>query len=372
MKKILFSIALAAAAMTANAQPLTATATQYQMYHKVEFTVPVVPDGSGVTAVSQGMKDDYTYCNPEHKYLVFPAGGNQKAVGTVGNMGFRTTTGSVTETSAFYLDNGRTTWTTPGNTAKANYPYQVDKIKMISAFSIPVETVKLLDSTATHEITFIGNGKKYKVSEFRFNRLPRNVAELKTLIEGSDGKRVEACKNPLFIAAVMYLVWPRLLDCSQDCREMVDYMYGTQYSQLNTVGISNQSFQNLCIGTFSDNGGKDAGGFWLHNNLFQHFDGATPGNQYKPNGNDYWTGPYKVRVAWDPNTPTEYSAQYNATIARLLLMPNPSATSKADISFEDCTAHLVKLRGTKNNGWFMLDGEKIYFTKGKQQRDDDF
>lgn len=372
MKKILFSIALAAAAMSATAQPLTATATQTQKYHRVEFTVPIIPDGSGVTAVSQGMKDDYTYCNPEHQYLDFPAGGNTKAVGTVGNMGFRTTTGTVTENSSFYLDNGRTTWTTPGNTAKANYPYQVDKIKKISAYSIPVETVKLIDSTATHEITFIGNGKKYKVSEFTFNRLPRNVAELKTLIEDGTGKRVEACKNPLFVAAVMYLVCPRLLDCSQDCWEMINYLCGVQHSQLNTVGFANTHFQDICIGMYSGNGYKDGNGFYTHNVLFQHFAGATPGNQYKPNGSSYWTGPYKVRVGWSIISPTEQSQQLNATIANILLMPNPDATSVADISFEDPTAHNVKLRSTKNNGWFMHDNLKTYFQKGKDQRDDDF
>ena len=55
------------------------------------------------------MKDDFTYCNPLHEYLVFPAGGNLLAVGTANDMGFRTTTSNVTETSAFYLDNGRVT-----------------------------------------------------------------------------------------------------------------------------------------------------------------------------------------------------------------------------------------------------------------------
>jgi hypothetical protein len=370
MKKILFTVAMAAIGMTAFAQN-KATAQQTQNYFRVEFTMPIIPDGSGVTAVSAGMKDDYTYHNPLHQYLDFAAGGNLKAVGTVGNMGFRTI-GSVSETSVFYLDNGRTTWTTPGNTAKANYPYQVDKIKKITSYSIPVEQVKLIDSTATHEITFIGNNKKYKVSEFTFNRLPRNVAELKTLIEDGNGTRVEACKNPLFVAAVMYLVCPRLLDCSQDCWEMINYLCGVQYTQLNTVGFANTHFQDVCIGMYSGNGYKDGNGFYTHNVLFQHFAGATPGNQYKPNGKDYWTGPYKVRVGWSVISPTEHSGQLNATIANVLLMPNPDATSIADISFEDPTAHNVKLRSTNKNGWFMHDNLKTYFQKGKDQRDDDF
>jgi hypothetical protein len=77
-------------------------------------------------------------------------------------------------------------------------------------------------------------------------------------------------------------------------------------------------------------------------------------------------------VAWDANTPTEYSAQKRATIARLLLMPNPDAETKDQISFEDPTAHIVKLRSTNSNGWFVMDGEKIYYSKGKDQYDDSF
>ncbi len=344
-----------------------AIAQESQQYFRVEFTVPItgfnIPSGQSNNSVAATMKDNYTYCNPEHDYLDFQA---------AKPMGFRTTTSRVDENSSFYLENGRTTWTTAGSTAPATYPYDVDKIKKITAYSIPVETVELLDSTEVHEITFIGNGKKYRVQDFTFNRLPRNVAELKTLIEpNGDGVRVN-CNNPLYVAAVMYLVWPRLLDNSQDCRDMVDYLFGTQYSQLNTVGISNQSFQNVCISQFADNKGKDSNGFLQHYQLFQHFAGATPGNQYKPNGKDYWTGPYTVRVAWDPQNPTVESGQMNATIANLLLMPNPEATNKADISFEDPTAHIVKLRSTKKNGWFFIDGEKIYYSKGKDQRDDDF
>jgi hypothetical protein len=365
MKKIFVTFAMAAFAMNTFAQAT-------QEYWRVEFDMPIVNDGSGKTSVAAGMKDDYTYCNPQHQYLDFPGDGNLKAVGTVGEMGFRSTTSQVNENSAFYLENGRVTWTTAGNTAPAKYPYQVDHITKITAYSIPVEKVQLLDSTRTHEITFLGNNKTYKVSEFTFNRLPRNVAELKTLMEDANGNRVEAAQNPLFVAAVMYLVFPRLLDCSQDCREMIDYLYGTQHSQLQTVGISNQSFQNLCIGIFTDNGGKDYGGGWKHNNLSQHFAGATPGNQYKPNGKDYWTGPYKVRVGWSTTAPTEYSGQMRATVANVLTFPNPDATTKDEISFEDPTAHVVKLRSTNKNGWFMLSNEKTYFSIGKDQYDNDF
>ena len=374
MKKLFTTIAMAVVAMSAFAQA-------NQQYFHVEFTMPIVSDGSGgATSVASGMKDNYTYCNPEHEYLDFQAGGNLVARGTgngdsgkAGNMTFRTTNPSnVTENAAFYLENGRTTqYNTSQNRAEvAQYPYQVDRIKKISAYSIPVETVSLIDSVPAREITFVGDGKKYMASDFTFNRLPRNVAELKTLMENADGSRVEAAKNPMFIAAVMYLVWPRLLDCSQDCRDMIDYLYGTQYKALNTYGISNQSFQNVCIGHFN----KDANGFYEHYQLFQFFDGATPGNQYKPNGKGYGydNGPYKVRVAWSNIAPYEHSSQLNATIGNILLMPNPSATTKADASFEDPVPHVVKVRSTNKNGWFMYSNEKTYYTKGKDQRNDDF
>jgi len=376
MKKIITTLAMAAFAMTTFAQTS-------QQYFRVEFTMPIVSDGSGgATSVASGMKDDYTYCNPEHQYLDFQAGGNVVARGTNGDgkghtgtampMTFRSTTTSFNANSAFYLENQRTSQynTSQKRPEKKTYPYQVDRIKKISAYSIPVEKVSLIDSTATHEITFVGDGKKYQVSEFTFNRLPRNVAELKTLMENADGSRVAAAQNPMFIAAVMYLVWPRLLDCSQDCRDMIDYLYGTQYDALNTYGIANQSFQNVCIGHFN----RDANGFYEHYQLFQFFDGATPDNQYMPNGkgHGYDDGPYKVRVAWSNIAPTEHSSQLNCTIANLLLMPNPSGASKEEISFEDPVPHVVKVRSTKNNGWFFYSNEKTYYTKGKDQRYGDF
>lgn len=380
MKKIFTTIAVAAFAMTSFAQTT-------QQYWRVEFDMPIVNDGSGKTSVASGMKDNYTYCNPEHQYLDFQANGTLVARGT-GNgdsgtanaMGFRTTNPSnITETSAFYLENGRTAQynTSTQQATTAQYPYQVDHITKITAYSIPVVAVHLIDSVPFTGYVYPGNPNKktngvlgYNGTVFTFDRLPRNVAELKTLMENPDGSRVEAANNPLFVAAVFYLVCPRLLDCSQDCRDMMDYLFGTQYKALNTYGVANQTFQNWCIGTF---GGNDYAGYPTHNNLFQHFAGATPANQYKPNGKGYGydNGPYKVRVVWD-DTPYEYSGQMRATIARVHTMANPDATTKDELSFDDPTAHLVKLRGTNKNGFFMMDGEKIYMSKGKDQYADDF
>ncbi len=379
MKKIFTLIAMATLAVSAQAQ-------QYQQYFRVEFTVPItgdkIPAGQSNTSVAATMKDKYTYCNPEHEYLDFQAGGNLVArgtgngeSGTASNMGFRSTTTSYNENSVFYLDNKRTAQynTATNQAAVETYPYMVDKIKKISVYSIPVEKVSLIDSVPFTGYVYPGYPDKkggYNGTVFTFNRLPRNVAELKTLMENPDGSRVEAAKNPLFVAAVMYLVWPRLLDCSQDCRDMVDYLFGTQYKKLNTYGISNSSFQNVCTAQF---GGRDYAGEYTHNNLFQHFAGATPANQYKPNGRGYGydNGPYKVRVAWD-DVPTETSGQMNATVARIKLMANPDATTADELSFDDPTAHVVKLRSTNNNGWFFMDGEKIYYTKGKDQYDTSF
>ena len=60
------------------------------------------------------------------------------------------------------------------------------------------------------------------------------------------------------------------------------------------------------------------------------------------------------------------------TVARILLMANPDATTKDEVGFDDPTAHIVKVRGTNNNGWFMLDGMKNYFVRQKDQFDDSF
>jgi hypothetical protein len=366
MKKIFTTLAMAAFAMTSFAQST-------QQYWRVEFDMPIVNDGSGKTSVASGMKDDYTYCNPEHQYLDFQANGTLTARGQANPMGFRSTTTMPNENSFFYLENGRTAQynTSTHQEAYAKYPYQVDHITKITTYSIPVMPVQLIDSTTTHEYTYMGNDKTYRVAEFTFNRLPRNVAELKTLMEDSNGNRVAAAKNPLFVAAVMYLVCPRLLDYSQDCRDMIDFLFGTQYSQLNTYGISNNTFQDICIGTF---GGVDYAGFPTHNNLFQYFAGATPSNQYKPNGRGYGydNGPYTVRVGWSQIDPLTYSGQMKCDVANLILFPNPEATNKDDASFDEPTAHAVKLRSTNKNGWFFLDGERQYFSKGKDQYDTSF
>ena len=362
---------------------MTSFAQQTQQYFRVEFTVPMtgekVPAGQSNNSVASTMKDDFIYCNPDNDYLDFQAGGNIITRGTNGGggktgtampMSFRSTTTSYSATSAFYLDNKRTGQynETTQQYNLATYKFDVDKIKRITAYSIPVEKVELIDSVPFTDYKFPGNGKTYRGSLFTFNRLPRNVAELKTLMEDANGKRVEAGKNPLFVAAVFYLVCPRLLDCSQDCRDMMDYLFGVHYDQLSTHGIANQTFQNWCIGSSFD---QKVNGFRTHNVIFQHFAGAKPSNQYKPNGKGYGydNGPYTVRIVWDNATPTEHSGLKNATIARLLTMPNPDATEKADMSFDDPTAHLVKLIQYGQH-WFMMDGEKIYMQKGKDQTTD--
>lgn len=369
MKKIFTTLAMAALSMTSFAQ-------SSQQYYRVEFTVPVSLEGkkySGSnTSVSATMKDDYTYCNPEHDYLDFQATNNP--------MWFDNATHNYSATSYFYLKMKRNTQ--GGDAVENANNFMCDKVKSITAYSIPVEKIVLLDSTTTHRIEkgsseFVGDypttpGKAYyDAAEFTFNRLPRNVAELKTLLEDGNGNRVEACKNPLFIAAVAYLIWPRLLDCSQDCWDMWNYLYGRQYSALNTYGVANATFQNACISQFV---GLDAAGYYSHNNAFQFFAGATPGNQYKPNGKGHGVndGPYKVRVAWDVKDPLTYDSTSRCNVASILLFPNPDAKTKDEMSFEYPVGHPIKLRSTKNNGWFFRDGEKIYYAKGKAQYNDDF
>lgn len=57
---------------------MTSFAQSTQEYYKVEFTVPIVGSNTGTNnSVAATMKDDFTYCNPLHEYLVFPAGNRQ-------------------------------------------------------------------------------------------------------------------------------------------------------------------------------------------------------------------------------------------------------------------------------------------------------
>ncbi len=367
MKKIFSTFAMALVALTSMAQ-------KNQQYFRVEFDVPVSNEGktySGSnTSVSATMKDNYVYCNPEHEYLDFQATDNP--------MFFRTTNPSnVSETSSFYIGNKRTTQSGMGT---ENYPYLLDHITKISAYSIPVEKITV-DSTETYRLNegdprFPGDyptspsHKYYDVADFTFNRMPRNVAELKTLLEDENGKRVKACDNPLFMAAVCYFIWPRLLDCSQDCRDMWDYMYGKHYEALNTSGIANQTFQNACISQYV---GKDAAGVYSHNKAFQHFGGATPSNHYKPNGKDYGPeGPFVVRVGWDVKDPLTYSGEKQCYVASMLLFPNPTTQDRGEIAFDYPVGHVVKFRSTKTSGWFLMDGEKSYYSKGKDQVNTDF
>ncbi|MBP5798359.1 MAG: hypothetical protein J6W43_00420 [Prevotella sp.] len=361
MKKIFTTIALAMVALGMQAQAT-------QQYFRVEFNVPItgdkVPVGQSNNSVAATMPDDYTFCNPLHDYLDFQA---------ANPMGFRSTTSNITETSAFYLENGRTAQT-PGVAVK--YPYQVDRIKQITAYSIPVEKITC-DSTTTHELEFHSrstNGSDgvtvFRVAEFTFNRLPRNVAELKTLIEDGNGNRIEGMNNPLFVAACLVAVWPRILDCSQDCRDMIDYLYGKHYSQLNTTGISNADFQDICNAKFA---GKDAAGAYQFNSLFGYFDGATPGNQYKPNGKSYSEGPYKVRLGWHPATPLSPVGNWGGkNMAKICLFPNPSAANIDEMGFENPDMRFVELRETSKNGWFVSGKEKSVTMTMKDQFDSDF
>lgn len=369
MKRIITTCVMAALAMSSFAQ------VKNQQYFKVEFTVPVSNEGkvnTGTnTSVSATMKDDYTYCNPQNEYLIFPATNNP--------CWFDNSTHNYSETSSYYFKTKRTTQAGPGQ--ENNNNFLCDKISKITAFSLPVEKFELLDSTATFRIEkgdprFQGDypttksHEYYDIAEFTFNRMPRNVEELKTLLENPDGTRSEACNNPLFVGAVCYFIWPRLLECSQDCRDMWNYMYGTQYSALNTYGIANQTFQNACIAQYS---GKDAAGGWKHHNAYQFFAGATPANNYKPNGKSYENGPFKVRIGWDVKDPTLYDGTRQCTVASLLLFPNPAeGATKDDISFDYPVGHVIKLRSTKKNGWFLSDGEKSFYAIGKAQYDNDF
>lgn len=379
MKKIFTILALAALSASAFAQ-------KTQQYVRVEFTVPMTSfddpaSGKTGTAVSQGMKDDFTYVNPQHQYLDFNVSEHP--------LQYRPQNWTnITENTYYYLHQVRNTQTYVADSAY-NMPFDVENVKSITPYSIPVETVKLMNTdTVPTLIKYIGNGKTYGVSKFTFNRLPRNVAELKTLIEpNGDGVRTH-CHNPAFVAAAMYLVWPRLLDCSQDCRDMVDYLHG-KFEKIqvdDTYGIANKGFQDLCISTFAGNQGKDSyNGEWDHNHLFQYFEGATPGNKYMPNGDAskgyFGQDSYTVYVAiphvdqmvsTEEQNPLEPkimpSGQRNCSVAEFDLISNPYATTKDDIAFDDPTAKSIEVRSTRKHGWYFHSKPEIYYGKGKVQK----
>ena len=360
MKKILTTLALASLAMTGFAQAK-------QQYMRVRFTVPMTTfdevktdkEKNG-TPVAQGMKDYYIYPNPQHQYLDFNV--------TTNPITFRSTTTRFDETKDFMLQQTRNTQDKDDDTS-AQMPYKCDYIESITMYSIPVERVELIDSVPAKEVdswTLDKEGKltpqRVRVSEFTFNRLPRNVAELKTLIEpNGDGVR-KHCHNPEFIVAAMYLVMPRFLDCSQDCRDMIDYLCGRFNATRKSSGnrrIGNTPWQDLCTGTFNGNFGKDANStYWDHNKVYQWFDGAKPSNQYRPNGKDYGydQGPYKVYVCREinPKEKTYY------------LIHHPYDQNLANRCWEDAFACPVKVAQT-SEGFFFDDNPKKYFLRGKDQ-----
>lgn len=355
MKKILTTLAFASMAMAGFAQ-------ETQEYVRVEFNVPMTNfdeanTGKKGTAVSAGMKDDYTYPNPQHQYLDFNVSANP--------MKFRSTTTSPSETSSFYIHQARNTQTYTDND-NAKFPYDCDKIKSITAYSIPVEKVILIDSVPAKEVMI--NSEKsehaWRVSEFTFNRLPRNVAELKTLIEpNGDGKRTH-CHNPEFVVAVGYLLAPRLLDCSQDCRDMFDYLFGRFDGR--SPAFSDADFQHLCTATYNGGGdGKNAGGkdsnglYWDHNHVYQWFDGALPSNQYRPNGKDYGCdkGPYKVYVVREV---------IPAAKNRYFLFNHPYDKNFANRTMESPDACVVFVEST-DKGFYLDKNALNYFARGKAQ-----
>lgn len=352
MKKIISSLLFAAVAVAGYAQAT-------QQYLRVEFNRPMTPYDAVKTdkpgsAVSQSMKDNYIYVNPQHQYLDFNVTDNQMKFRANGN--------------AYYLHQVRNTQSYIEDN-NMQMPYLADCISAITQYSLPVERVELIDSVPAKEVMMEGEKIPFRISEFTFNRLPRNVAELKTLIEpNGDGKR-KHCHNPEFVVAAMYLVIPRLLDCSQDCRDMIDYLCGKwNDSRGKNKTISNTDFQDICIssytggGTGEVGGGKDSNGlYWDSNHLYQWFDGATPHNQYHPNnGKDYNVGPYKVYVCREVN-PAANGVGY-----KYYLISHPYETNKGLRAMESATACPVFVKAT-DEGFFIEQNMKNYFARGKAQ-----
>lgn len=365
MKKIFTTLALAAISMSGFAQAT-------QEYMRVEFSVPITsydypkdPNKKG-TALGGGQKDYYIYLNPLNPYLDFNISEHPLTINT-------TSWANVNEYTTFKIDQVRNTQTyIEDNTY--HMLYNVDQIANITKYSIPVEKVVLMNTDTAAvlmEKPYIGNNEKFRIGKFTFNRLPRNVAELKTLIEpNGDGVRTH-CHNPMFVAACMYLVFPRLLNCSQDCRDMIDYLHGKFDTPKvdDTYGISNTSFQDLCISRYAGNQGLDANGDWVHNHLFEYFEGATMANKWMPNGDAskgyFGQDSYTVYVAWGIEPAIMRSGQRDCLVATFCLISNPYATSKEDVAFEEPKPWSVEVRSTKKHGWYFHSKPETYIGLGK-------
>lgn len=357
MKRIFSALALAAVSLTGFAQAT-------QEYMRVEFSRPMTDydeedTGKEGTAVSAGMKDSYgVYVNPRHQYLDFNVSEHP--------LTFRSTTTSIDGKKSMYIHQIRNTQSNKEDN-NAKYQYDIDYITSITQYSIPVEKVELLDSVPAKSVMINSekSEKEWLISEFRFNRLPRNVAELKTLIEpNGDGKRTH-CHNPQFVVAVGYLIAPRLLDCTQDCRDMFDYLCGKWDGRTST--FSNADFADqLCNSSYNgggdgqNGGGKDSNGvYWDNNHVFQWFDGALPSNQYLPNGKSYDSadGPFKVYVCSEV-TPMGKD--------RYFLISHPYDKNRANRALESPDAAVVYVAKTSNG--FYLDKNMLnYFARGKAQ-----
>lgn len=349
MKKIFSALALAAFSLASFAQAT-------QEYMRVEFKVPMTAfdeedTGKTGTPLAAGQKDSYIYVNPRHQYLDFNV--------TEHPLTFRGTTTNIDGKKSMYLHQVRNTQSNKAD-ENAKYPYDIDYISSITQYSIPVEKVVLLDSVPAKEVMINSekSEKAWRISEFRFNRLPRNVAELKTLLEPKgDGVRTH-CHNPEFVVAVGYLIAPRLLDCSQDCRDMFDYLCG-KWNGLSNA-FSNSDFQDLCTSSYSgggdgeNGGGKDSNGiYWDNNHVFQWFDGALPSNQYTPNSKDG----YKVYVCREV-VPADKS--------RFFLISHPYDKNRANRAMDSPDACVVYVEKT-SDGFFLKSNMKNYFARGKAQ-----
>lgn len=367
MKKILTTLAFAAISLAGFAQAT-------QQYMRVTFNVPVTdydypgdPNKKG-TSVAAGMADSYIYLNPLQPYIDLNVSEHP--------LTFRSTTTNFNEKSAFYLHQVRNTQTYV-NDNKADFPYDLDRIESITQYSIPVEKVELIEAKPKAIIPYnhklIPGGReemKYSVWEYTFNRLPRNVAELKTLMEDANGNRIQRCyDDPAFIVAAMYLTVPRMLDCAQDARDMADYLFGRGHSARSGVyGVSNPDMQNVCKGgRYNANGkGKDANcTYWDQNHAYQWFKGGKPSNQYKPNGKGYGydNGPYTVFVLQDIALSTGLPMKDD----RFFLISDPYVENSCDLVFDNPEAAVVYLKKTANDGWFFDINWANYFAKGKDQ-----
>jgi hypothetical protein len=317
MKKTIFTLTFAAAALTASAQ-------QSVTYFRVQFT-------ENLEQVKTYAGDYSTFFNPAYDYIDFK-----------GSLPFTHSSlnGTIDANTSYYIGTGpntadRTKFTlgkTDGTLA----------IKKISAYTQPVETITVSSKEGTSS-QYAGK----KTITYTFNALPRNIEELKTL----EVNNRQYFSSPHFVTALFICCLNRITENSADAWEMINYLrtHTATVGQNGIQKVSNETMQNIVASNLV---GKDTYGHPVSNGLRSYFAGSTPQNLYTP------TTPYQVTVV-------EAGSETYRTIDDI-----EYAYMYVETSGADSAQGPLQLRKTNNHGWLISTGEIAFTMKKFDQQED--